>query len=229
MLLVQVKSKFPGFVIRHLEMMKKCSDPWTLKELRNDLHTYIWLRESTELSSSSLEGNRSDKLSSKETNSSNYFTAQALFSETTNSASNFRQCIFCKDNHWSDQCKRYATLNEKKQQIKGRCFNCLRKTHSVKSCKVSKPCVYCSRCGNHHRSLCPKEFLSKEVVSTVCDSSTDNSKVSFVAATEPVETESLLVSGEQVLMQTATAEVLNMDHTKFIKARIFFDRGSQRS
>ena len=41
MLLVQVKSKFPGFVIRHLEMMKKCSDPWTLKELRNDLHTYI--------------------------------------------------------------------------------------------------------------------------------------------------------------------------------------------
>lgn len=131
-------------------------------------------------------------------------------------------CFYCqRKDHWSEQCKMYATVESRKAKNKGNCFICLKPNHLLKECKVSKPCFYCQRLRNHHRSLCPRRFSSHE----------ENESVAMF--TDPLmapKTESsLLVSGEQVLMQTALAETVNLETSKKLSTQLLLDCGSQRT
>ena len=70
-------------------------------------------------------------------------------------------CAYCdKPGHYADECKRYSTLQERRQQIntQKRCYLCLSKRHTSDNCRNSRPCVHCKRPGRHHRSLCPTKF-----------------------------------------------------------------------
>ncbi|KAL1447024.1 hypothetical protein WDU94_005612, partial [Cyamophila willieti] len=70
-------------------------------------------------------------------------------------------CVFCEGKHYSDSCKKYASLDERKQSMNGRCFICLSQTHFFRNCpKQNKYCYYCKAVGKHHRSLCPRQFGS---------------------------------------------------------------------
>ena len=73
---------------------------------------------------------------------------------------------------------------------------------------------YCS--GKHHRSLCFVKFGS---------SSTTKSEEKVTLTSTPSEV--LISSAQQVLMQFATAEIVNSNISS--QARILFDTGSQRS
>ena len=44
------------------------------------------------------------------------------------------KCRYCSENHWSDMCKKYATIEERKQKTKGSCYICLNPTHQSSSC-----------------------------------------------------------------------------------------------
>ena len=98
----------------------------------------------------------------------------------------------------------------------------MKPNHLLKDCKVSKPCFHCLfSTGNHHRSLCPKKFSSIEESETLA---------MFTDPLMATETESsLLVSGEQVLMQTALADTVNLDTSKKQYTRLLLDCGSQRT
>ena len=67
-------------------------------------------------------------------------------------------CVFCRMNHWHDECQKYKTMTQRKTQIKGRCFVCLSPQHFYRQCKSEKPCFFCRRKGIHHSSLCPSKF-----------------------------------------------------------------------
>ena len=97
----------------------------------------------------------------------------------------------------------------------------MKPSHLSKDCKVSKPCFHCQNVGNLHRSLCPKRFSSNEESETLA---------MFTDPLKAPETESsLLVSGEQVLMQTALVDTLNLNTSKEQSTRLLLNCGSQRT
>ena len=111
------------------------------------------------------------------------------------------KCRYCSENHSSDECEKYATIEERKQKIKGRCYICLYPTHQSRSCRQRVHCYYCKQWNRHHRSLCPQQFgtVQRENSSLAEELPEEN----VVLNTE----NSLMSSGEMVLMQTAKADV----------------------
>ena len=104
----------------------------------------------------------------------------------------------------------------------GHCFICLKQGHQQKNCAVKKACVYCKQRNRHNRSLCIKTFpveKSSEMAHSVTE------PLSATVATE----HTLLSSDEQVLMQTATVEVENLQKSRKVTTRLLLDTGSQRT
>ena len=80
-------------------------------------------------------------------------------------------------------------------------------------------CVHCQHKNKHHRSLCINKFQEKP---------TETANV----VTETIFTiaeNTLLASDEQVLMQTATAEVENLEKSRRQAIGLLLDTGSQRT
>ena len=135
------------------------------------------------------------------------------------------QCRYCTEKHYSDECWKFKTDIERKKQIKGSCFRCLREGHFAKECKKNKTCVHCGEENKHHRSLCPKMFGTK----TLPESSnmTFNEKNDKIA--EETTENSLVSSNDMVLMQTALVEIQNPKNAFSLKTRLLLDCGSQRT
>ena len=226
-----IKSKLPKMVISRMEEYKDMEEKWTVESIRKALKRYICAQEVGERQMQvmqSPEGQdttvRSQKQKSFSSKWSGVTTTGALLSGNEESATDrqSRGCFYCqRKDHWSDQCKTYPTVESRKAKIKGNCFICLKPNHLLKDCKVNKPCFHCQKVGNHHRSLCPKRFSSNEESETLA---------MFADPLMVPETESsLLVSGEQVLMQTALTDVVNLDTSKKLSTRLLLDCGSQRT
>ena len=131
-------------------------------------------------------------------------------------------CIYCSGQHWSDECQKFHTVTARKEEIKGHCFICLKQGHQQKNCTVKKACVYCKQRNIHHRGLCITKFpveKSSEMAHSVTE------PLSATVATE----HTLLSSDEQVLMQTTTVEVENLQRSRQVTTRLLLDTGSQRT
>jgi hypothetical protein len=65
------------------------------------------------------------------------------------------KCIFCSEEHWSDECKRVVTRDQRKKFFvyKNLCFNCGRTGHRGSQCH-SRGCFKCG--SKHHTSICDK-------------------------------------------------------------------------
>ena len=107
----------------------------------------------------------------------------------------------------------------RKEKIKGQCFICLKPGHHQKDCKANKVCVHCQQTNKHHRSLCINKFQEKPAETAHVVTETIS----------PVTENTLLTSDEQVLMQTATVEVENLEKSGKQTIRLLLDTGSQRS
>ena len=124
-------------------------------------------------------------------------------------------CAYCdKPGHYADECKRYSTLQERRQQIntQKRCYLCLSKRHTSDNCHNSRPCVHCKRTGRHHRSLCPTKFgrlasSSSSPRSTSTQPQHTDTSPPPSTRTEPAN---LAAGQEEVRMQTATAQVAHL-------------------
>ena len=55
---------------------------------------------------------------------------------------------------------RLPSPEDRKRQIKGSCFLCLKRGHTAHDCRLNKECT---RINHHHRSLCPQKFGTKSV------------------------------------------------------------------
>ena len=45
------------------------------------------------------------------------------------------KCVYCGMSHWHDECQKFKTVQQRKSQIKGRCFICLSTQHFCRQCK----------------------------------------------------------------------------------------------
>ena len=72
----------------------------------------------------------------------------------------FSRWIYCRGNHWSDQCLEYPSADDSKLKIKLSCFICLEPCHIADKCFSNKRCYYYRRKNHHHRSRCSKKIVS---------------------------------------------------------------------
>ena len=92
--------------------------------------------------------------------------------------------------------------------------------HVSKECSTSfKPCYYCKRVGNHHRSICP----TKLEISDKSDTKRTSVNLSSTDTDQPPQSDEknsesaavvsnvLLAGGERVLLQTAQVVVCGKD------------------
>ena len=186
-----LQTKLPRQVLSRLEEYKNNDDDWTVKNLRKELKKYIAAQEiGSRLTETSRENRNSSNQDQNRFHRQN--TASFHVGEQRQRARQ-RKCIYCGEEHWSDECKKYPDLPSRKKQIYGYCYICLKKGHLFKDCLSKRICVYCNREHNHHRSLCPKQF--QQVNANPNDS-------------EP----GLLAMEEEVIMQTAMVEVTKNNH-----------------
>ena len=225
-----IKSKLPKIVMARMEEYKDMEEKWTVESIRKAFKRYICAQEAggrmTELTHSTEAQETTNKSPQQKLFSpkwSGVTTTGALLSGNEEPVNGGQRlvCFYCQKEHWCDECKTYPTLQSRKEKIKGNCFICLRPNHLLRDCKVNKPCVHCQKAGNHHRSLCPKRFPLDEKGETVA------------LVTDPlIATEvesSLLVSSDQVLMQTALAATVHLKTSMKQCTRLLLDCGSQRT
>ena len=230
-------SKLPKEALIQLEIQKGSKEKWSVGKFRELLKNYIVARESADTQSTP-----SDKTDEKRyqrnhpygrvtfpqpnthTSTETLMTAAKEDFKRSGRTGPLKRCRYCESDHWSDECRKYKTIEERKQKIKGSCYICLRQGHKVTDCHIEKKCYYCQQSKNHHRSLCPTKFqLRQREISSFVDEcpSTDN--------TENDQEESLLSSGDIVLMQTAKTCVGNSENTVNEEIRVLLDSGSQRT
>ena len=70
-------------------------------------------------------------------------SSNANSSSTSNYQTRRQQCVYCGGTHWSDQCTEYATIEARKERIKGSCYVCLKQDHNNKNCTSPQACFYC--------------------------------------------------------------------------------------
>ncbi|XP_062582984.1 uncharacterized protein LOC134244753 [Saccostrea cucullata] len=221
-----ITSKLPKETLLQLEIQKGPKEKWTVQKLRELMKNYIKVKESSEIQASSVP-----------VHEEKHTTAEALVISTKDSS--FRQsrppgisgkppvCTFCEGRHWTDECRKYRTIEDRKQRLRGKCFICLKPGHRSKECRVDKACYHCRQTRDHHRSLCPKKFSvrqreSSHLTEEVCSKQETSN---FSQSSE----NSLLSSGDIVLMQTAQTEVTNHNGENSEPARLLMDSGSQRT
>ena len=196
-----LQSKLPKHVLARLEEYKNDDNPWSVGLFRKELKKYTTAQEI---------GNRLTSLNSNNQSRINeprkpYDQRQPTVAFSTGERQ--RNCIYCNKGHWSDECKEFPDVQSRMKQISGRCYICLKTGHLLKNCLSTKRCVYCKQERNHHQSLCPKQF---ETIHTTKEAS-------------------MVAVGEQVIMQTATVELVNPLCESTERTRLLLDCGSQRS
>lgn len=223
---VTVSSKFPASVIYQVKLLKADS---SMKELRATLDKVILAMERAEIPSIP---SGTDNISTTEVlhinthkeipkerkdirRKRNFNTRERSTASQPKRAR--RECAFCKEEHYSDQCKNYTTLDARKNQLKGVCYLCLKDGHMARKCRNKRNCVYCRKA--HNRALCPKRLT---VSSTSKPSKSNNSNTSV----NTLEVDCFLNKHHSCL-QTATAKLIS--NKTEIACRVLLDSGSQRS
>ena len=136
-----IRSKLPSDVLLQQEILKGADNKWTIFKLRDLLRQYIVSKEKAEKNKSSeTSTERDDKvqrfLTSKPNTNFKRSVYQAVPKYTSgvlaarekkhSSSQPTKKCRFCEKPHWSDQCNKYKTIEERKGQLKGSCFKCLK-------------------------------------------------------------------------------------------------------
>ncbi|CAF1104794.1 unnamed protein product [Didymodactylos carnosus] len=224
-----IMSKLPKEVVFHLEE-NRGNENWDVEKVRERLRYFVSARETAERQLLASSTNKTKNESKNETStktSPHRSTTETLF--TTASGKVLEQkCIYCERKHWSDECRTFATIEARKKKIKGCCFICLKRGHQVRECRRDQRCIYCKKVKDHHRSLCPSKFASNEKTESAYVATDHVEEVT--TTTQATLENSLLASGEYVLLQTATTIVQNATVDKnSISARLILDCGSQRS
>ena len=173
-----IKSKLPKEVLFQMELRKDPDTKWEVESLRKCLRSYIVARERSEQDSKpdvssanyfrgnirNPPGRRYTKFeSSIASNSNTAHSAEALVA-TSKGNGYSDKCRYCQNRHWSDECTKYKTTEDRKKQLKDSCYKCLKVGHKSRDFKSSKVCVHCGASDDHHRSLCPKKFPKRTYV-----------------------------------------------------------------
>ncbi|CAG2219415.1 unnamed protein product [Mytilus edulis] len=238
-----VKSKLPEEVLLQLEIQKESQEKWTVMSLCDKLRDYVVAREKSDKKETPKErSNGASNGSSNRAFNGGQTFPEALVATTDSKPSNisyFDKCRYCYQQHWSDECPKYQSIEERKRQLKGSCYKCLKYGHQSTDCKRNKICIHCNEKDSHHRSLCPKKFklkltsvhLSEEYNGNVNEECVNGINLDSYSdeGCEVVHENVFISSSEMVLMQTAKTKIGNPTNSMQQETRILFDSGSQRT
>ncbi|XP_053406660.1 uncharacterized protein LOC128559357 [Mercenaria mercenaria] len=170
-----LRRKLPNDVLLQMEIMKGVDKKWSVITFRELLRQYIVAKEKAEITDkakSKFENRDSVRPNSNPRYSMKGFSKPSIHSASSSSLITSEKqektkvisakCRYCDRNHWSDECTKYPTIEDRKKRIKGSCYRCLKEGHISSQCKSSKTCVYCGQVDVHHRSLCEKKFKEKK-------------------------------------------------------------------
>ena len=227
--IAMITSKILREVLIQLELQKGARNKWTVKALRELFNDYVAARERAEQNFGACKIESTEEssykpmvmVSSAETLMAGAQRASNRMERKTLSS----RCRFCDGYHWSDECPKYTTMEARKQRIKDSCYICLREGHNANDClKQGTRCYFCKQMNHHHRSLCPQKF------GTPHRESAKLAEEMPMQSDDKINTEnSLISSGEMVLMQTAMADIRNPDNGHRQNVRMLLDSGSQRT
>ena len=203
-----IKSKFPSEI--NLKLEESREGEWTVNNLRVRIKKLIVARE------------KSEECGKKTQDDGKFDDSEESSGEFLLSKDAKVKCIFCGMNHWHDECQRYKTLQVRKAQIRGRCFNCLSTQHLFRQCTSEKPCFYCRRKGNHHSSLCPTKF--DEEKQTKREENKDDQKDA-----QMVGDEIMINIGEKVIMKTARVCMKNPKSGEIEQGMAMLDTGAKHT
>ncbi|XP_053388626.1 uncharacterized protein LOC128551737 [Mercenaria mercenaria] len=243
-----IKSKIPEDVLLQLEIMKDVDEKWTVRTISKRLNDYIVARERAvkDTNSTDIRQRRSATMSyerkersfgpgmrNRTSESTPKHTTEAFVAGENRAITQAftKACRYCNGEHWSDECKRYKTIDERKKRLKGCCYKCLKDNHRAKDCKSTRVCTYCKKVNVHHRSLCDKRFQ----INQNHESANLSNEVENVENTESEnktlenEETGLLSYNENVLMQTAFTEIKNARNGQSEHVRLMLDCGSHRT
>ena len=111
-----LRSKLPRSVLMKLEELKPVDESWTLKNFRKLLNEHISRLEACDLQmelyhkqdeSSKYGTNRS---SPNSFTANNNYTGETLLSNEKIKTKFGRKCIFCNEDHWSDECQKFPDI-----------------------------------------------------------------------------------------------------------------------
>ena len=186
------------------------------------------MNDNLKIAGSTAYNNRRFTLPTTDQPYSSRSTSSALMtsSNTSQTKRYSNLCRYCDKHHWSDECEKYQTISERKQQLRNSCHKCLNVSHRSTDCKRNKFCFHCGVSNVHHRSLCPQKFQLRRSNESI-HASEEITKMSnqSVDSDENV----LISSGEMILMQTAKTELKNPLNSSSQQTRILLDCGSQRT
>ena len=145
MLIQLLMSKFLTDVVFQLEKSKEPTDSWTMETLRKAISQYVAVQENVYHHTTSV---RSQQKSANHQqvpvyrygiNTRGHSDQQQGSTDVFSNLSEnrkLRPCIFCKGEHYNDECDRIATALERKQKLsqQRRCFICLKQGHVMKDC-----------------------------------------------------------------------------------------------
>ena len=111
-----ITSKIPKEVLIQLELQKGVRNKWTFRELRELFSNYVVARERAEQNHfNAKEETREDYYKSMVTSAEAYIVwSQAVGGKVENRFS--ANCRFCNASHWSDECTKYNTTDNKNKK-----------------------------------------------------------------------------------------------------------------
>ena len=236
-----ISEKLPQKVLYQLYMLKGDNEEWTVPKLRQLLGKHITALEMAggechvPQSPVRLSGDKHFQTEGGRLPNLRPTAGGLLAGNSRHQAKRFQpsqiKCVYCGQSHWSDECKKFATLQARKEKLRGSCYKCLQKGHMLKDCQRDRSCAHCGKPG-HHRSLCVKLFpdasqgLNTNPQNTMSQNTDITSEPQNIS--QDVE-EMMLSSGSQVQMQTATSVVTNSLGSLLVSVCTMLDSGSQRT
>ncbi|MCP4479237.1 MAG: DUF1759 domain-containing protein, partial [Planctomycetaceae bacterium] len=195
-----------------IQVARKTSEGiWKIEEILQILEKEIEAREiGAKISAAAHESKTERNTGYDRANATKISGTTKAFVAQTRNESRKISCLFCKKEHWASECSEVVKDVKKRKELIAnakRCFRCLRMGHRANQCQSNRVCKICK--GPHHPVLCTSPENQAESTSNVLTATTSTKNI--------------------VLMQTATAFVVNGENGERTKATILFDSGSQKS
>ncbi|KAL3076742.1 hypothetical protein niasHT_038638 [Heterodera trifolii] len=146
-------------------------------------------------------------------------------------------CIFCDNDHWNEECRKYSTIQQRREVLrtKALCFKCLKNKHQASNCPQPKRCFKCKQ--PHPTALCyAVEKPPNQITAAMFGQTQQNVSITIQAeSNEPTASTSQMCnavkgSDTRALLMTATSTVFNPAQPHLsMTAAIFIDPSSHRS
>ena len=211
-----ILEKLPGTLKKHIAR-DHGDKAWTIKELREAIYKEIQAAEAGNIENSNPSASSTAAAFHIKARTKHQPNASATSYGNKQQEQTVQTCVYCKGPHSAVQCKN-VEKDKRYEMIKNdrRCFNCLRRNHTIQDCLSKGRCMTCR--SKHHTSLCTKEYRTSDTKSSQSKNPEDTHVKLTPFGTHPTG---------PVLLKTASANLWH--YNRGMTVNILLDEGAQRS